>query len=101
MGRVATGGYSRSVCAHTKRQRNHPAPRYSARSWIKSNEEAWQSWLRCEELEQRRLLTTALPASVETATLDVLASIRDDFRAAVIGHALLQTQLPIIGASIN
>src|SRR5882672_9326375 len=59
----------------------------------------WDHWMRCEELERRTLLT-AIPASVETATLDVLAALRDDVRSAISNHVILQTQLPVIGASI-
>src|SRR4051812_33568638 len=94
MGRMAFGGRSDSIS--TSNIKTRPSRRSIAR---RDNALAWHHKMRCEPLEDRRYLT-ALPASVNTATLDVLAAIRDDVQSAITGHVILQTQLPVIGASI-
>src|SRR3954468_2212548 len=90
MGRRASGADSLST-SRIRHKRNEWRPRSFARGYRDSHF--------CEALETRTLLT-ALPASVETATLDVLAALRDDVRSAIANHVILQTQLPVIGASI-
>src|SRR3954463_15036129 len=99
MGPKRTGVGSRSESQNhmtNRMQRRHQQrPRARARGYVPR----WDHWMRCEELERRTLLT-ALPASVETATLDVLAAIRDHVRSAISNSVILQTQLPLIGASI-
>jgi Ca2+-binding RTX toxin-like protein len=53
-----------------------------------------------EPLEPRMLLT-ALPASVEDATRDVLAALRDNVRTAISGNTRMLTLLPLLGATIG